>query len=105
MHCLRGIRVIWLHWKIGLLILLTGYHHYCKGVIKRMEKGEMVMTSFQFRLFNELPTIFLLSIVLLAVYKNGINFLMAFGGIIGFGVLLVIGAKMYKKAREKNERI
>lgn len=96
---------IWIHWKLGLLFLLTGYHHYCKGIIKRLEKGEEVMTSFQFRLFNELPTIFLLSIVLLAVYRSRLDFLMAFGGIIAFGFLLFGGAKLYKRMREKNENI
>lgn len=96
---------IWLHWKIGLLILLTGYHHYCKGIIKKLDQGKAVMTSFQFRLFNELPTIFLLSIVLLAVYQSRIDFLKAFGGIMAFGVLLFLGAKMYKKARQKGKAI
>ena len=92
---------IWLHWKLGLLFLLTGYHHYCKGIIRRLEKGEAVMTSFQFRLFNELPTLFLLTIVLLAVYRSRLNFLIAFGFILLFALLLFTAAKLYKRHRSK----
>ena len=39
---------IWLHFKIGLLILLTIYHVYCKGLIKKLEKGKTGFTSFGF---------------------------------------------------------
>lgn len=94
---------IWMHFKFGLLILLTGYHHYCKKIIKRLETGEFVMTSFQFRLFNELPTLFLLSIVLLAVYRNAGDFFLVFGGVLAFGCLLFLSAKAYKKSREQND--
>lgn len=91
----------WMHIKLLLLVLLTGYHHSCKGIIRKMERGEVPFTSFQFRLLNEVPTIFLVAIVLLAVYRNGLNALYAFAGMIAFGFLLFIAAKMYKQRREK----
>ncbi len=91
----------WMHIKLTLLILLTGYHHYCKQIIKKLEKGEATYTSFQFRLLNELPTLFLFSIVLLAVLKNSLNFLWAFLGILAFGFILFFAAKMYKKFRKR----
>lgn len=93
----------WMHIKLTLLVLMTGYHHFCKRVIKKIEKGETTFNSFQFRLLNELPTLFLISIVLLAVLKNSLNFLYAFLGVLLFGFLLFIFAKMYKKHREKNK--
>ncbi len=91
----------WMLVKLLLLVLLTGYHHSCKGIIRKMEQGEVPFTSFQFRLLNEVPTIFLVAIVLLAVYRNGLNALYAFGGMIAFGFLLFIAAKLYKQSREK----
>ena len=93
----------WMHLKLFLLILLTGYHHFCKRIIQKIEKGETTFSSFQFRLLNELPTIFLLSIVLLAVLRNSLNFLYAFLGVLAFGFVLYIFAKMYKKHRAKNQ--
>lgn len=92
---------LWMHFKLTLLLLLTGYQYYCKGIIKKLAKGEKPLSSFQFRLLNELPTLFLLAIVLLAVLRNTLNGLFAFVGILAFGFILFLGAKFYKKVREK----
>ena len=90
----------WFQAKFSLLILLTVYHIWCKRIIIKLEKGEKPFDSFQFRLLNELPTLFLLSIVLLAVLRDMLNFLYAFGGVLVFGVLLFVFAKAYRKRRE-----
>jgi putative membrane protein len=90
----------WIYPKLVLLILMIVYQLWCKRIIQRHEKDEFTLSSFQFRLANELPTLFLVSIVLLAVYKNTLNFLTAFGGILIFGILLYFGAKLYKRQRE-----
>ncbi len=91
----------WIKVKLVLLVLLTGYHLYCKTIIKKQEKGETTYSSFQFRLLNELPTLFLLAIVLLAVIKDVLNFVYLFAGIMVFGVLLFAIAKAYKNRRNK----
>lgn len=90
----------WMQVKLLLLLGLIGYQFWCKSIIRKLERDENKLTSFQFRLANELPTLFLLSIVLLAVYRNTIDFLIAFAGIIAFGILLFGGAKLYKRQRE-----
>jgi len=92
----------WFHFKITVLILLTVYHLWCKSLISKLRSGQMPYTSFQFRLLNELPTIFLVSIVLLAVLRNTLNFLYAFLGVIAFGLLLFLFAKIYKKKRQNS---
>ncbi len=90
----------WMQIKLGLLALLTGYHFYCQRIIKALGMDKKSFNSFQFRLLNEVPTLFLLSIVLLAVLKNGMDFLYAFFGMIAFGFFLYLAAKLYKNARE-----
>ena len=90
----------WLHIKITLLILLTIYHVYCKSLIRKLEKGKTGFSSTQFRLFNEVPTIFLILISSIAVYKNATNPLILIASIIGIAVLLVVMTKVYKKVRE-----
>jgi protoporphyrinogen IX oxidase len=91
----------WMHIKLVLLLLLSGYNDSCASIIRKLERGEVPFTSFQFRLLNEVPTLFLVAISLLAVYRNGLNALYAFGGILAFGFLLFAAAKMYRRSREK----
>ena len=90
----------WLHVKIVLVILLTIFHVYNKKIIALLKERKFVMSSFKFRLYNEIPTLFMLSVVLLAVFKNAINYGYTIGGIIAFGAVLFILAKMYKKIRK-----
>lgn len=93
----------WMTVKLVLLVLLLVYHLYCKRLIKRLETGELPMTSFQFRLFNEFPTLFLVAISFIAVYgKAGrLNYLYLVLGIVGFVGLLTWGVRAYKRARER----
>lgn len=90
----------WIKIKLVLLVLLVGYHFYCKTIIIKQEKGEDKAGSFNYRLLNELPTLFLVAIVLLAVVRDLLDFVKLFGGVIAFGVVLFIFAKAYKKRRE-----
>jgi protoporphyrinogen IX oxidase len=89
----------WFQFKIVVLILLTCYHLWTKSMIKKLSQDQQPYTSFQFRLLNELPTIFLLTIVLLAVLRDTLNFFYALGGVLVFAVLLYVIAKIYKTRR------
>lgn len=92
----------WLLLKLVLLIGLTWYHVFCKKTMKQLATGTVKTSPFQFRLMNEVPTLFLISIVLLAVFKNLANFSYIFVGIIVFGIVLYFSAKAYKTYRIKN---
>ena len=94
---------IWLHFKIGLVILLTIYHVYNKKIIRKLKDEQKVMSSFAFRLYNEIPTLFLFAIVLLAIFKNLLNFGYTFAGMIGLALLLFAIARIYKTKREKSK--
>jgi len=93
----------WLHFKLVLLIILSGYHHHSKSLIKKLKTGKTGFSSFQFRLWNELPSIFLLTIVLLAVYKNSLDFIKAAIGIITFAIVIYLLARLYRNIRLKQE--
>ncbi len=62
----------WLHVKMALVLVLVGYHYYCKRVIRQLEAGETPLSAQQFRWLNEFPTFFLVVIVMLAIFKNNI---------------------------------
>lgn len=90
----------WIIVKLILLVGLTVYHFYCKRIIIALENEQNKFNSFNFRLLNEVPTLFLVAIVLLAVAKDLLNFAYLFAGILAFGVTLYFFAKLYKRNRE-----
>jgi len=93
----------WMQIKLVLLGLLIGYHHYCKRIIKNLENGTNKLDSFQMRLLNEVPTLFLVSIVLFAVVKNGLNYWYVLIGVVAFSIFLFYAARAYKNKRESKE--
>jgi protoporphyrinogen IX oxidase len=93
----------WLHLKLLLLILLTLYHGYCGQLVKG-KKNLFAISSFQFRMLNEVPTVFLVMISSLAVYKNGINYVYLALGVSIFIALLVWGLYKSKKNIVKRQQ-
>jgi putative membrane protein len=96
---------IWMHWKLGFVFLLTGYHHYSKGIIRKLSAGKIPMSSTKLRYYNEIATVILLAIVLLAVFKSRLDFIYAFVSIIIFMFLLMLGIKAYKNYRKRKNEI
>ena len=93
------LREGWLHLKLAFLILLTGYTHYLKSHIRQLEAGTSKFTHTHYRALNEVPTVFLVAIVFLAVFKERINYFALFGGLAVFAGLIVWGIW---KANRKN---
>ncbi|VEG90198.1 protoporphyrinogen oxidase HemJ [Legionella spiritensis] len=59
----------WMHTKITLVILLAGYHLTCGHFVKTFSCGGNTRSDTFYRVFNEIPTLFLIAIVLLVVIK------------------------------------
>ena len=59
----------WIHAKLTLVVLLIGYHHVCLAHMKRFAEDRNEKTHGYFRVFNEIPVVFLVGIVILAVVK------------------------------------
>ena len=64
-----GIKGGWLHAKLALVILVIGYHHACGSLLKKFERGVNTRSHTWFRVFNEVPVLLLLAIVILVVVK------------------------------------
>jgi putative membrane protein len=60
---------LWLHLKLGLLVLLVVYHLYCGKLVKDFKYDRNQHSHVWYRWFNEIPVIALVAIVLLAVLK------------------------------------
>lgn len=59
----------WMHAKLGLVILLIGYHHVCLAYMKKFARDENTKSHRFFRVFNEIPVLLLIAIVILVVVK------------------------------------
>ncbi len=59
----------WFHAKLTFLVGLIIYHYRCYRWITRLRSDTPVQNTQWLRWFNEIPTIFLLGIILLAVVK------------------------------------
>jgi putative membrane protein len=64
-----GIKGGWLHAKLALVILVIGYHHACGSLLKKFERGANTRSHKWFRVFNEVPVLLLIAIVILVVVK------------------------------------
>ena len=64
-----GEQSIWLYLKLVLVVLLIGYHHICKRLLKKFENGENTHTHVWYRWFNEAPVLGMLAVVILVVVK------------------------------------
>jgi putative membrane protein len=64
-----GQQSLWMHVKLLIVLLLVGYHHLCKRLLKAFERGENVRTHIWYRWFNELPVIGMFAAVALVIIK------------------------------------
>ena len=93
----------WLHIKLVFVAALLAYHHYCGRIMKKLAAGECKWTGQQFRALNELPTIFLVVIVLLAVFKNNLPTDITAWAIFAMIIAMVASIQLYAKKRKRDK--
>lgn len=59
----------WLHAKLAVLLLLTGYTIWCTRIVKTFRNDANTRSHTWYRWFNEVPAVLLIVIVLLAGLK------------------------------------
>jgi protoporphyrinogen IX oxidase len=59
----------WLHAKLALVAVLIGYHLWCYRLMVALRTGKNPHTDRWYRVFNEIPSLLLIGIVLLVVLK------------------------------------
>ena len=97
------LKSTWLHIKLTFVVLLLVYHHWCKRIMKKLAAGECNWTGQQFRALNEAPTILLVLIVLLAVFKNNLPLDLTTWLIVALVVSMVASIQLYAKKRRKDK--
>lgn len=92
----------WMHVKLAFVLLLYFYHGKCHQIFKQLQKNEVRNSSNFFRIWNEGATIILFAIVFLVILKSAVNWIFGVVGIFSFSILIMLGFKLYKRIREKN---
>jgi len=91
----------WLLIKLLFVIFLYGYHYSLHRIFIQEKKGIYRYTSQQLRAWNEVATIFLFAIVMLAVVKQSMGLVWGLGGLFAFIAVLFIAIRIYKRTRKK----
>lgn len=63
------LKMGWLHVKLSLVMLLIAYHVYCHRLMRNFVRRRNIRSSKWYRVFNEIPSLLLIAIVVLAVVK------------------------------------
>lgn len=91
----------WLLIKLVFVVLLYVYHFTLHSIYKQESKGVFKYSSQQLRMWNEVATIFLIPIVMLATVKSSMSWLWGLIGLIGFIIILMSAIKIYKTLRKE----
>ena len=59
----------WLHVKLTMVALLVGYHVWCRLLVKDFRLDRNKHSHRWYRIFNEVPVLFLLVIVIMVVVR------------------------------------
>jgi putative membrane protein len=60
---------VWLHAKLALVLAMLACHGILAGHVRRFQADERPRSALWYRVFNEVPTLLFIGIVLLAVLK------------------------------------
>jgi putative membrane protein len=102
MWYLLGTSPQWLMIKLCFVVGLYAYHLSLHAIYRQQVKGVFKYSSQQLRIWNEVATIFLIGIVMLAVVKQNISVVWGIVGLILLALLLMIAIRIYKLTRKKS---
>ena len=60
---------LWLQIKLALVVLLTIYHEYLGKCVRLLKSGKNEKSSKFYRIINEIPTVLLILIVFIVIFK------------------------------------
>ncbi len=91
----------WMHIKLFFVVLLWLYHLKCHQLFLQLQQNITKYSSGFYRVWNEVATLILFSVIFLVILKNSFNWIFGIIGLFGLSILLMLGIKFYKKIREK----
>ena len=100
MGILYGSLPTWLIIKLFFVAGLFLYHLSLQKIFNQQRNSNFKWTSPRLRIWNEIATLFLVAIVMLAVVKQLLNALWGMIALVMLAVLLMLAIKIYKRYRK-----
>jgi len=97
---LYGSLPSWLLVKLFFVVGLFIYHLSLQSIFNQQKKENFKWTSQRLRMWNEVATLFLIAIIMLAVVKELLSVVWGIVVLVAFTFLLLLAIKIYKKYRK-----
>lgn len=96
-----GTLPLWLAVKLGFVAGLFLYHLTLHAIYRQQAAGMFRWTGGQLRIWNEVATVFLVAIALLATVKTALSWVWGLVGLIVLIVVLMAAIRIYKRVRNR----
>jgi len=90
----------WFQLKMAFVIALLLYHFQCGRMFRQLQNDEIKFTSSKLRIWNEVATLLLVSIIFIATLKNSMDWIWGTVGFFSLAILLMLAIKLYKRFRQ-----
>ena len=97
---LYGSLPSWLLVKLFFVLGLFIYHLSLQSIFNQQKNENFKWTSQRLRMWNEVATLFLIAIIMLAVVKELLSVVWGIVVLVAFTFLLLLAIKIYKKYRK-----
>ena len=89
----------WMHAKLAFVAALLAYHAFCYRLMGQLQAGSCTWSPKQLRALNELPTLLLVIVVMLVVFKNQFPTGAATWFMVGLVVFMAASIQFYEIGR------
>ena len=90
------ISLNWMKVKLVFVFILISYTFITQALLNQLNKNKIKFSDFTLRLWNEIATLLLISIISLAVLKSSISWLNSILIFIAIGITLMLLIRLYK---------
>lgn len=89
----------WMQVKLLFVAGMIVYHFVSQRMMFNLRDEKSTLSSSKLRMWNEVSTVLLFSIVFTVVLKSALNWIYGVVGLISLAILLMVLIKAYKKYR------
>jgi len=96
------ISLNWMKVKLVFVFILISYTFITQALLNQLNKNKIKFNDFTLRLWNEIATLLLISIISLAVLKSSISWLNSILIFMAIGIMLMLLIRLYKFLLKRN---